>query len=433
MKTKTLFYVVLIPVIILVLLYLIVSLITGSFCPPDGWTGPHPPWCQVKTFDRPFVYSDLEYISQKYEPISNKIKMGIGTIDMWGNPYVAVDLGETPNKNVDATFSRIKDIGASSVVFVDFLAYDKNMDIKKIKNTEFGPSAETVTPSELKDVVSKAKSKGFFPFILSVNLYDPFYTLKKGLKLDTSDTARFIFDSGDSKVYDKILLQWEENIVEIATQAQEAGVDFLVINPGDSALEYHYTDLKELSRRYSLISEKVRTVFFGKVGIWGMLPYVGNDDFDLSFADFVLVFWDPNGDYLGKNIMAKYGNDVDSFVNGFNEWFSLPEWQNFNGKEVYLYVTIPSYTNSMKEGWIEPAIGENKWTIDYKEQALGYEALFRSLYDNPRGINGVYVFGYWWSDKIYPEVKDLRNDLLHSIRQKDAEKVFYKWTTVFNK
>ncbi|NYT05640.1 MAG: hypothetical protein GKC04_04620 [Methanomicrobiales archaeon] len=69
--------------------------------------------------------------------------------------------------------------------------------------------------------------------------------------------------------------------------------------------------------------------------------------------------------------------------------------------------------------------------MDWREQAPGYEGLFRALYNGDYAVDGVFSYGYWWSDRMYPDTKDLRNDIMHSIRGKDAEQVFYRWSQTF--
>jgi hypothetical protein len=74
---------------------------------------------------------------------------------------------------------------------------------------------------------------------------------------------------------------------------------------------------------------------------------------------------------------------------------------------------------------------EGKYRRDWKEQALVYEGLFRALYNNSTAnIKGIIAYGYWWTDTLYPD-HWVNNDLGHSIRGKDAEHVFYRWSQIF--
>ncbi len=141
--------------------------------------------------------------------------------------------------------------------------------------------------------------------------------------------------------------------------------------------------------------------------------------------------------HLGALESSIFHSNTENFLillkSSFTEWLSLPDWNKINDKEIYISVTLPSYDGSLKNGWIEPdgKYGP-EYVSDFKEQAMGYEGLFRSLYSNNFNITGVISYGYWWTDRIYPEVPVLRNDFSHSIRNKDAENVFYKWSMIFS-
>jgi hypothetical protein len=114
-------------------------------------------------------------------------------------------------------------------------------------------------------------------------------------------------------------------------------------------------------------------------------------------------------------------------------WLSHKNWQNVKSSEIYINILIPSYTGALETGWIEPSKTESdnsKWTSNFKEQAIGYESLFKVLYAGNYKVNGIFSYGYWWSDQMYPVSKDLRNDLIQTIRHKDAESVFYKWSKI---
>ena len=70
--------------------------------------------------------------------------------------------------------------------------------------------------------------------------------------------------------------------------------------------------------------------------------------------------------------------------------------------------------------------------FDWKESALVYDSLFQSMSKSAYLPYGIISYGYWWNDIMYPEVW-MRNDLSHSVRDRDAERVFYEWENYFSR
>ncbi|MDG6251355.1 hypothetical protein [Methanocalculus sp.] len=343
-------------------------------------------------------------------------------------------------KNLDSTMERIGTIGSKAVYISDFAMFNDKFEVTYVTE-DLIPKAVTITPDEMKQITKSAKKNNQGMVMLVSNLYDPLLSISvaltgssvertkgafrtPGLDLRTADEETIML------TFNKIWPGWREIILKQADKAEAAGIDYMTINPNDQAFEYILkSDI--LDDRYRELIPEVRKRFSGKIGLIGMLPHV-NELESVHDVDFVLISWDPNGDYIGRDIFADTRNtDIDEIEASFTEWLSRPEWEKFKGKEVYISVTLPSYTGALQEGWIEPALGEERWTINYREQALGYEGLFRALYKGDYNIKGVFSYGYWWSDQLYPVTKDIRNDLMHTIRQKDAENVFYKWSKVF--
>jgi len=426
--------IIIIAAVVIIGIFGILSLLAGSICPPPGWQGPRPPWCEVPETGGEFQYRELDYITESYPETDKILITGIGTMDMWGNPHLLVDLGEDPGNNYESTMERIGTIGSEALYLTDFRKINDDFTISEVPKSTI-PSAITLSQEEMNNVVNAAKKNRQNTVILITNLYDPGFTYTKWLGQDISQTPYSRFSSADPETrmeYFNIMWpEWKEAILLEAEKAETAGVDYLIINPGDTSFLY-YIDLGELSSRYEELIPDVREKFSGKTGFGGLLPYVANDEFKvLDDVDFVVVFWDTNGDYKAREIFADTTQDAEDIEASFVEWLSLPEWANLAGKETYISVTLPSYDGALQEGWIEPVQSEDRWTRDDAEQALGYEGLFRALYNGDYNISGVFSYGYWWSDQVYPVSKDLRNDIMHSIRQKDAESVFYKWSGIF--
>ncbi|MBN2733479.1 MAG: hypothetical protein JXQ82_01295 [Methanomicrobiaceae archaeon] len=421
--------------VILLLIFGLLSLLAGDICPPPGWQGPRPPWCEAPEVGGAFQYQELDYISETYPDTYKVLITGIGTMDMWGNPHVVIDLGEDPAKNMESTMQRIGSIRSEAVFVTDFTMFDENFDVTYVPESVI-PSAITISQDELNQIVAAARANNQQMVMMVTALYDPMYTFVSVTGGDAGSTARGTLLSADDatkiQYFNKLWPGWKEKILEQADKAEAAGIDYMTINPGDQSFEW-IVDTETMDEKYSELIPEVRKRFSGKIGLLGMLPYISKFD-AVKNVDFVLIQWDPNGDYTGRDIFADTNNDdIDDIEASFTEWLSRPEWKQFAGNEVYVSVTLPSYTGALQEGWIEPKIGEfGNWNMDYKEQALGYEGLFRAIYDGNYDIAGVFSYGYWWSDQIYPVSKDLPNHIMHSIRQKDAENVFYKWSQVFS-
>lgn len=424
--------IILIPVIIVIIIGIFGIMMVTESCPPAGWQGPRPPWCAQPETGGAFEYHELNYITDTFEPTTKLLLMIIGTMDMWGNPHVGIDMGEIPNKNVVPTMERSGSIGAEALYLTDFVTYDKDLKLE-YKYSSLIPAALTMEQKEINNVVSSAKTNGMNIIILNTNMYDPDFVFQKWMGGDITESGQYKFSNGNHEETLEIMFpQWEQKIYEQAEKAQAAGIDYLVINPGDSSFEY-YNDLSVLSQKYKSIIPGIRERFDGNIGILGGLEYIGSDEFNVvNDLDFVIVAWDANLGWKIKEIFSDTEETADDIESSFVEWLTLSEWNRFVGKQVFIHVTMPSYDNAMREGWIEPSQGEDRWTRDDKEQALIYEGLYRALYNNNFNVEGVIAYGYWWSDQMYPVAKDLRNDIMHSIRQKDAEHVFYKWSQIFN-
>ncbi|MBU0536544.1 MAG: hypothetical protein KKE20_06265 [Nanoarchaeota archaeon] len=422
-------------ILILLISLVLVSLITffAVFpCPPGGWTGPWPPWCEKPAVLGPFEYHDLDYIpAHDFQPKQGMV-FGVGMADYWGNPHEFIDLGEDNRKLVDSSMLRLETIGSNALFLTDFVIYDSDLIIKPAKDLN-APGAIEISQDEMKRIVQSAKGHSQNMVLLTLNLYDPEYTYKKAFSMDTKDTAYVkAADYPDkTELLNKMFPQWETKMLEEAKKAQDAGVDAIIINPTDFAFEY-WASIPELNERYKQLIPKVREKFSGEIGFAQAFRFAGDPSFTADDdVDFVLVQLDPNADYIQKDIFSDVkSEDLDDITSHFRTFLSQDGWKNIKSKKIYLSILIPSYDGSLKNGWIEPSIRDDSYTKDWKEQALGYEALFRAIYEGNYHIDGILSYGYWWSDQMYPVSKDLRNDLFHSIRQKDAENVFYRWSKI---
>lgn len=152
---------------------------------------------------------------------------------------------------------------------------------------------------------------------------------------------------------------------------------------------------------------------------------------DADYIDFTLIKFNAHADQLIDGIFENVPDDVDLIEEKFNAYFSHAYWNQINeAKENYLLTTITSVDNAVRVGWLPPTEIYSQ-TPNFKAQAIGYEALFRSLYNQNTKVDGVISYGYWWNDRLFPETKVSRNDVDCTIRSKDAESIFYKWAEIF--
>lgn len=368
----------------------IISLFVFKLCPPSGpW--PMPPWCAENAYI-PYSYEELDYISGEAQDLD----LYIGTFDIWGNPHLYMDLGEDTRDHYEATMKKIGDIGSDGLFLSDFIGLDLN---------KAGEGIEEISPSELNKIVKAAKGNGISKVMLVAGLIDPEGAMKRYKGED--DSFNLEYSSLDD---------WKQHILKVAEKSENAGVDQLVISPG-ILFFLKFEDDQRLNDYYNELIPLVKEKFSGEIGIQSQLHGLNRMNF-LDSMDFVVVNWEPNDFNFQQESVTE---DLDSMEQAFTNWMNKIPQVN----KLYISVTMPSYDGAIKKGWIEPgAVYGPEYVIDYKEQAMMYEAIFRSVDPSV----GVISYGYWWTDRIYPEIKVLRNDIAHSIRNKDAEHVFAKWS-----
>ncbi len=400
-----------------------------QMCPPKGpWT--LPPWCEGDAYI-PYEYKPLDYIQEKFEPTNKELDFIIGTFDTWGNPHIWINLGEKPRDHVDTTMIKIKDIGGEGVYFSDFTTFSKDLKVKEAITGE-----SVVSKEDLNYVVSEAKKNGLNKFFLVINLGDPEGPWRRYKNMSMEGTIHEkLVKNLSIENWKGIFESWKKFIRLESKKAEVAGVTHLIVNPWDYRTMGYNATIRD--NYYINYIKEAKKHFSGKAGIIAYpSTIISLSQTVINDADFIILAWDPNGDYLGKQIFKDIdGNDLKSIKDSFMKWLSLPYFDKLKDKEVYLHLTIPSYDKAVNYGWIEPGkVYGDDYKVDYKEQAMVYEALLRVLYENrddTLNVKGLISYGYWWTDRIYPEVKILRNDLSHSIRNKDAENVFYKWSKIF--
>ena len=372
---------------------------------------------QLPTYQKPgksYQPQMNDYITGDYKKTDKSLVFAIGMHDLWGK-VVYQEQSEDNRYFVVSSMERVQEIGSELVMISDFAVLDEDLSIRY----ELQPSgAHTMGQNELKEIVDYAKSNGQ-NVILITNL------------MASEDVKTKIFNSSE-QVLDKLFEEWSTIITKQAIKAEYADVDYFIINPRDAHFNA-FEPTQYLNELYSDLISKVSNNFSGKVSIWWDIYPKG-----IWFLDNkVLTFYNQIDcimvDCAVPNVFSNTTENIDSIEAAWLKVLDEPGFKKIEDKETFLLISMPSYDGAMQSGWIEPGTTypEGMYQQDWREQALVYEGLFRALYKTSTNITGVISYGYWWTDTLYPE-HWMRHDLGHSIRNKDAEHVFNRWSHIFN-
>ncbi len=418
--------IVIIPIaIVATIILLVIAMFAFQLCPPSGpW--PSPPWCG-SNFYIPYEYKELSYITEKFEPTDKKLDIMISPTDYWGNPHLYINLGEDSRDHYKTTMKKIGEITNDGVMVSDFAGISDELGVG---DTGFEGIRE-IPQNELNDLVNEANKNNQEKIFLITGLIDPEGPMRRYKEEGMEGTVQEnLIQDQSLDNWQKLFDEWGTEIVKRAKKAETVGVTHMIVT-SDFLMKF-YEDKNYWNKRYSEYIDNVKKEFSGKIGLNIRLNEALEVEKEvLDKVDFVMVGWEPNS-WTYKTINEDVVEDVDSIEESFVKWFNRDEWDYFNDKEVYLSLITTGYDGGLQKGWIEAgAVYGPEYVEDQKEQALINEGMFRALYNNDFNIDGVISYGYWWTDRTYPEVKIIRVDLSHSIRNKDAEHVFYKWNQIF--
>jgi len=369
-----------------------------KICPPKGpW--PTPPWCSIQEANSSFNYSKLPYIEDdSSKGLKNNFMFGMGMMDLWGNLCTSPFTCEDPMDYMDQSFKRLNQLHTDLVMVTDFYQIDRNKNILEVSQG----GAQTISPEDMKLLVDKAHENDM-KFMLMTNLYE-------------KDNSREVlnFNNPSKQEVDNLFEEWKAKILD---QAQKADYDYMAINPRDINFFFgNEEDNTYINNKLIELIPEIRKSYSGDICLWGPPSWIKN--FGTNY-DCIIV------DESINRIFTEDSEDLGTITNKWSEFLNR---LNYN-KPTFVLILMPSYEGALTNGWIEP-VGKDygsKYTSDYKVQALVYEGFFRAAANLPE-IDGVISYGYWWNDQVYPNTLDIfRNDLSHSIRDKDAESVFYKW------
>jgi len=374
-------------------------------CPTKGpW--PTPPWCVIQNVNSKFSYSEQSYLANTPSTnisIKNDFVFGIGMMDLWGKLCTSPFTCDNPKEDVDTSFQRLKQLNTNLVMVTDFYQIDRNKDFLEVNRG----GARTISQQDMKLLIDKAHENNM-KFMLMTNLYE-------------KEHSREVLNNHDPEKQElnKLFDEWK---IKILNQAKKGNYDYLVINPRDITF---FFDKKEdndyMNNKLVELIPEIRKVYSGKICLWGPSSWI--EDFGDNY-DCLIVDEDVKNIFRG---ISKLNNNI-KLEDITKKWNDYLDTINYN-PTTFVLILMPSYKKSLDNGWIEPVGAKYgaEYVKDYKIQALVYEGFFEAVTNHPK-ISGVISYGYWWNDNLYPNTLDIfRNDLSHSIRDKDAEAVFYKW------
>jgi len=392
--------------------------------------------------------------AEDYPPIERDISFGVSPIDYWGNNYIIprgiedaipelarnlwnsyADLGTDTRRhnNLENTIKRSAQIGAEYFMVIDFIMIADD-DLTRVRS-DF-PGTEAMTQNDMNRIAELAHGSN----------------LEAVLQLTSLDTSFFdqladYFNSGqDGSLYDvldhplrynpynagedTLVLHegWRMAILEEARMAEAAGFDRLLVTDGTFWIntgEFLEQDNAEWKETISAI----RKVFSGKLGAGAfdmIASYSGYNYF--SELDFVILTIGSEQITSGYRV-----EQIDEITASWQSYLLSPKMKEFEGiPEVIQSLSVSSYDSVLENGWIEAGGHYPDLKSDYPVQAVVHEAFFRALYETPTSpVNSIMTWGYNWHDYIYPNQHEIRDDLSNSIRGKDAESVFFLWSTIF--
>lgn len=399
-------------------------------CPPSGpW--PMPPWCSVKILDLKWIDS-VESNNSKL-----KGKLGIEMLDTWGRNY-NFSMVENTRDNIESSFSRLEKIGAKEVVVNDFYRavyadkqYDLNDTNYKIDREVFLNDFrdESMTDEDLSLLSKTAKKHGLkIIWRTSFHFWDIGKYIKIGVNINDEvkkDFASFNQPKNKEWVID-FLDKYQKLMVDRAKKLNEYGFDSMILTPGYMTPNFQpHEDIA--NEKWKEIYKEVKKEFKGNVGylvsdyafVEGVndIKWQNNNNYWRDMDEVWLAFYELPNKY--KNTNGAFDKYLIDLKNGINQ----------NDKNISLIFRVNSYDNSINNGLVElldinnPVVKALNANQQYQSEYV--TKFFNWAKDNEK-INKIFVTGYWWDDKMDPEVK-VPISKSGSIRNKDAEKEFLRW------
>jgi hypothetical protein len=443
--------------LILIVFLIIITMAIFRLCPPIE-SGPQPPWCiNEERFDKDFqtnslishlksIYlskfpgknvpdsfydpsnDNLNYFDKPIKKSDYNIMFGIAHNDFSWPVCRSFNECIVPEINIFSTFSRAKSIGADFIFITD---YANNNLKREIYDNKVGLSKKIVNKK------LEASNKNNLSTMVVTNLFiDDKVT--RHIEYDEhleSQSRRFGSTAMHKSVdnwapnednMNKLFDSWEKMIIKKAKTWQKA--DYFIINPEDTHLIF-MTHPEIQNKRYKNIFEEIKKVYNGNICFILKNANFFNEFKELNFyenADCLII----EGHF--KFSEKKVEKDINSLIKFFDNYFSNTFFENNKDKEIFIMISAMSYDKYLENSWFEGWDYEHfnlEYEKDFRLQATIYEALFRSIQKNEPPIAGVLHYGYWWEDVNFDDYF-MRVDLINSIRNKDAEHIYYRWSQV---
>ncbi len=433
----------------------IIFMAVFRLCPPID-SGPQPPWCtNLEFFERDFSTKGLEGALRAkliewfpgsnnpesiYDPNSDNIDyfekpsevndfsldFGIAVTDFFWPVCRSFSLCIDPRTKVSSTLSRIDSLNSDFVVFTDYVRIDGS------KNIFLGKGS--LSQKTINDKLELAEKHDLNTMVLlnlflddSAGRHMEINDFGEDKKFGGSLQAKAV-DYWDPSVENMNLLfdAWEEVLLKNLDRWD--GADYIVVNPEDTHFHFlNHIDVQN-TRNKELIN-LAKNNFDGEVCV--------------HFKDLIFLKDNPEIDYymladcviIGGHLPYKYfgvENDVESFEEFFVDYFS----NDFFSEDIKIFqmISTMSYDAYIEQQWFEvwdlPHL-DRAHASDFRLQANAFEGFFRAIQEVQPRLEGIFHYGYWWDDVDFDD-DPLNVGLMNSIRNKDAEHVFYRWSEVLS-
>ncbi|MFT4297631.1 MAG: hypothetical protein ACMXX5_00385 [Candidatus Woesearchaeota archaeon] len=455
MNLKIKYFAIAIAGLILFLFLSVIFMAIFRLCPPIE-AGPQPPWCtNPKFFERDFStaglggalrvkmmelfpYSQIE--DSYYDPLTDNvdyfekpekindysIEFGIAITDFFWPVCRHFSLCIDPRKKIISTLSRIDSLGSDFIVFTDYIRIDDD------KNIFLGKA--TLSQKYIDKKIQIAKYYGLKTMVL-LNLFIDDASTRHMEMDDFDEDIRFggslmakSVDYWDPNQENINLLfdNWEQTLLQNLQRWKNA--DYIIVNPEDT--HFHFLSHMNLqNERNKRLIDLAKNNYNGNVCVHlNSLHYITSNP-ELDFykkADCILI-----GGHFPYNDFEVY-NDVNSFQEFFIDYFN----NDFFHKDYQIYQRIAtmSYDSYIENQWFEvwdlPFLNRTHES-DFRLQANAYEGMFRALQKVQPKIAGIFHYGYWWDDVDFDDDR-LNVAFMNSIRNKDAEHIFYRWQKILS-
>jgi len=428
-------------------------------CPPVE-SGPQPPWCvNEDRFERDFeigaltgfmrsslmrLFPGKRVPESRYDPSTDTVDyfempakkgsyavaFGVAPSDFYWPVCDAWRSCVNPKKATHSTIGRISSLGSEFVVFTDYARITANKRIYE--------DSRALSRKDIDEKINAADKYGLVTVVL-INLFPDEVSVRHSPGESGLENGRVFGKphqmiamdswSPDEETMHLMFDRWEKIALEKAKKWGAA--DYIVINPED--MHFHFLTHPEIMNlRNKELIEKTKQVYDGKVCVhFKSLDYL--DSFPgLNYylnADCVVL-----GGHLDYSGVDYDSGHLQSF---FENYFKHRFFENLSGPEIFQMISAMSYDKYLEDGWFEVfdynALGL-EYKPDFKLQATVYESFFRALQNVQPNIKGIFHYGYWWHDENFSgfpgEADFFGVEFMNSIRNKDAEHIFYRWHSV---